>query len=89
MFQGGFDDNFLDILKTDSVRHAGKVFTQNAQDRRLSLPQTKGNVWNRLRFLKKNFMFLEELNRKIRENRINLRLSRIYLFKNISRLPDH
>ena len=34
-------------------------------------------------------MFLEELNRRIRENGINLRLSRIYLFKNISRLPDH
>ena len=34
-------------------------------------------------------MFLEELNRRIRENRINLRLSRIYLFKNIFRLPDH
>ena len=34
-------------------------------------------------------MFLEELNRRIRENGMNLRLSRIYLFKNISRLPDH
>ena len=31
-----------------------------------------GNVWNRLRFLKKHFMFLEELNRRIRENGINL-----------------
>ena len=34
-------------------------------------------------------MFLEELNRRVRENGINLTLSRIYLFKNISRLPDH
>ena len=34
-------------------------------------------------------MFLEELNRRIRENGINLRLSCIYLFQNISRLPDH
>ena len=35
---------FLDTLKTDSVGHAGEVLTQNAQDRRLSVPQTKGNV---------------------------------------------
>ena len=41
------------------------------------------------RWVPLNFMFLEELNRRIRENRINLRLSRIYLSKNISRLPDH
>ena len=34
-------------------------------------------------------MFLEELNRRIRENGINLTLSCIYLFQNISRLPDH
>ena len=35
-------------------------------------------------------MFLEELNRRIRENGINLRLSCIYyLFQNISRLSDH
>ena len=34
-------------------------------------------------------MFLEELNRRILENGINLRLSYIYLFQNISRLPDH
>ena len=34
-------------------------------------------------------MFLEELNRRIRENGINLRLSCIYLFQNISRQPDH
>ena len=43
-------------------------------------------------------MFLEELNRRIRENGINLRLSRMYffplqysihLFQNISRLPAH
>ena len=44
---------FLDILKNDSVRHAGEV-----------------------------------LNRRIRENGINLRLSCIYLFQNISRLPS-
>ena len=34
-------------------------------------------------------MFLEELNRRILENGINLTLSYIYLFQNISRLPDH
>ena len=34
-------------------------------------------------------MFLEELNRRIRENGINLRLSGIHLFQNISRMPDH
>ena len=34
-------------------------------------------------------MFLEELNRRIRENGINLRLSCIYFFQNISQLPDH
>ena len=34
-------------------------------------------------------MFLEELNRRIRENGINLTLSCIYLFQNISWLPDH
>ena len=34
-------------------------------------------------------MFLEELNRRIRENGISLRLSCIYLFQNISRLLDH
>ena len=45
---------FLDVLKTDSVRHTGEVNIennenlQNAQGWRLSLPQTKGNVWNRL-----------------------------------------
>ena len=41
---------FLDVLKTDSVRHTGEVNIennenlQNAQGWRLSLPQTKGNV---------------------------------------------
>ena len=34
-------------------------------------------------------MFLEELNRRIRENGINLTLSCIYLFQHISRLPDN
>ena len=34
-------------------------------------------------------MFLEELNRRIRENGINLRLPCIYFFQNISQLPDH
>ena len=34
-------------------------------------------------------MFLEELNRRIRENGINLRLSCMYFFQNISQLPDH
>ena len=34
-------------------------------------------------------MFLEELNRRILENGIDLRLSDIYLLQNISRLPDH
>ena len=34
-------------------------------------------------------MFLEELNRRIRENGINLRLSCVYFFQNISQLPDH
>ena len=86
---------FLDILKTDSVSSSRRwgvennENSQNAQGWRLSLPQAKGNVWNRLRFLKKHFMFLEELNRRILENGINLRLSYIYLFQNISRLPDH
>ena len=36
-----------------------------------------------------HFMFLEELNRRIRESGINLRLSRMYFFQNISQLPDH
>ena len=85
---------FLDILKTNSVRHAGEVLKtmrihKMNKGRQLSLPQTKGNVWNRLRFLQKHFMFLEELNRRICENGINLRLSCIYLFQNISQLPDH
>ena len=40
---------FLDILKTDSVRHTSRGVEnnenlQNAQGWRLSLPQTKGNV---------------------------------------------
>ena len=34
-------------------------------------------------------MFLEELNRRIRENGINLGLSCMYFFQNISQLPDH
>ena len=34
-------------------------------------------------------MFSEELNRRIRANGIDLRLSCIYLIQNISRLPDH
>ena len=34
-------------------------------------------------------MLLEELNWGIRENGINSRLSCLYLFQNISRLPDH
>ena len=38
-----------------------------AQGRRLSLLQTQDDVWNRSRFLKKHFMFLEELNRSIRK----------------------
>ena len=36
-----------------------------------------------------HFMFLQELNRRIRESGINLRLSRMYFFQNISQLPDH
>ena len=71
---------FLDILKTDSVSASRRwgvennENSQNAQGWRLSLPQAKGNVWNRLRFLKKHFMLLEELNLRIRENGINLTL---------------
>ena len=94
MFQGGFDDNFsgypenwLSASRRLDVENYEN--SQDAQGRRLSLPQTKGNDWIRLRFLKKHFMFLEELNRRIRANGINLRLSCIYLFQNISRLPDH
>ena len=34
-------------------------------------------------------MFLEEINRRIHENGINLTLSCIYLFQNNSGLPDH
>ena len=48
-----------------------------------------GNVWNRWRFLKKLFMFLEELNRRIRENGWNFGLPWICIFKNISPLPSH
>ena len=59
--------------------------SQNAQGRRLSLPPAKGNVWNRLRFLKKHFMFLEELKRRIRENGINLRLSCIEPYQPLSK----
>ena len=86
---------FLDILKTDSVSASRRwgvennENSQNPQGWRLSLPQAKGSVWNRLRFLKKHFMFLEELNRRIHENGINLTLSCIYLFQNNSGLPDH
>ena len=71
--------------RRDSHQHWPFLVVENNEDshRRLSLPQTKGNVWNRFRFLKKHFMFLEELNRRIRENGINLRLSCIYLFQNI------
>ena len=94
MFQGGFDDNFSGYPENwlSASRRWGvenNENSQNARGRRLSLPQTKGNDWNRLRFLKKHFMFLEELNWTIRENGINLRLSSIYLFQNIFRLPDH
>ena len=84
MFQGGFDDNFSGYPENwlSASRRWGVENNENskhAQGRRLSLLQTKGNVWNRLRFLKKHFMFLEELNRTIRGNGINLRLSCIYL----------
>ena len=94
MFQGGFDDNFSGYPKNwlSASRRWGaenNENSQNAQGRRLSLPQTKGNVWNRLRFLKKHFMFLEDLNRSILVNGMNSRLSCIYLFQNISRMPDH
>ena len=94
MFQEGFVDNFSGFPENWlSASHRWGVEnnenSQNAQGWRLSLPQTKGNVWNRLRFLKKHFLLLEELNRRIRENGIKLRLSWIYLFQNISRLPDH
>ena len=78
--------------RRDSHQHWPFLVVENNEDshRRLRLPQTKENVWNRFRFLKKHFMFLEELNRRIRENGINLRLSCIYyLFLNISRLSDH
>ena len=83
----GYPENWLSASRQWGVEN--NEYSQNAQGRRLSLPQTKGNVWNHLRFLKKHFMFLEELNRRIRENGINLTLSCIYLFQNISRLPDH
>ena len=74
------------------MSHAGEALkasqiSQNAQGRWLSLLLTKGNAWNRLRFLKKRFTFLEELNRRIRENGTNLRLPCIYLFQ-VSPLPD-
>ena len=62
--------------------------SQNAQGRQLSLLLTKGYAWNRLRFLKKHFTFLEELNRRIRENGTNLRLPCTYLLQ-VSPLPDH
>ena len=72
LFLGGFDDNFSGYpenwLRVSCHRKQGE--SQNAQGRRLSLPPAKGNVWNRLRFLKKQLMFLEELNRGIRENGI-------------------
>ena len=73
------------------MRHAGEALktfqiSQNAQGRQLSLLLTKGNAWNRLRYLKKHFTFLEELNPRIRENGTNLRLPCIYLFQ-VSR-PD-
>ena len=88
MFQGGFDDNFsgypenwLSASRRWDVENNEN--SQHVEGRRLGLPQTMRNVWNRLRFLKKHFIFLEELNRRIRENGINLRLSCIYLFQNI------
>ena len=53
MFQGGFDDNFSGCPENWlSASHRWGVENnenlQNAQGWRLSLPQTKGNVWNRL-----------------------------------------
>ena len=94
MFQGGFDDYFSGYPEnwlSASLRWGveNNENSQNTLGRRLSLSQTKGSVRNRLRFLKKHFMFLGELNRRIRENGINLRLSCIYPFQNISRLPEH
>ena len=77
---------------TDSVRHANERHWDYSLFK--GLLQTRGNVWNRWRFLKKLYIFLEELNRRIRENRIrengwNFGLPWICIFKNISRLPSH
>ena len=81
MLQGGFDDNFSDnwLSASRQWRVENIEISQNVQGRQLS--QTKGNVWNHVRFLKKHFTFLEELNQRIRENGINLRLPCIYLFQ--------
>ena len=72
---------------TDSVRHANERHWDYSLFK--GLLQTRGNVWNRWRFLKKLYMFLEELNRRIRENGRNFGLPWICIFKNISRLPSH
>lgn len=81
MLQGGFNDNFSGLpLITDSVCHVGELSVENleislyAKGRRLSLLQTQGFVCNCSRFIKKYFMFLEELNRRIHESGLNLRL---------------
>ena len=81
VLQGGFDDKFSDnwLSTSRQWRVENIEISQNAQGRQLS--QTKGNVWNHVRFLKKHFTFLEELNQRIRENGINLRLPCIYLFQ--------
>ena len=84
---------FLDILDNwlgESRRWSVESIPDftNAQGRQLSLLLTKGYAWNRLRFLKKHFTFLEELNRRIRENGTNLRLPCTYLLQ-VSPLPDH
>ena len=96
MLGGGFDENVSGYplytclsmsLMTDSVRHANERHWDYTLFK--GLHQTRGNVWNRWRFVKKLFMFLEELNRRIRENGLNFRLPWICIFKNISRLPSH
>ena len=96
MFQGGFGDNFSGYPEnwiSAPCRWGVENFenSQNGQGWRLSLLLNQGQCLKSLEISKEAFifMFLEELNQRIRKNEINLRLSCIYLFQNISRLPDH
>ena len=88
---------FLDILKTDLVRHAGEVLKTMRIHKMpkvddwvyLKHSSNQGQYLKSREISKEAFYVLEELNWSIRVNGMNSRLSWIYLFQNISRMPDH